>query len=108
METSPKETKPKKTCIICSEPTLREQALVGPICKKCWALDDVKQKYRYITKTRIKTEFKLKEKDFMHLPCHEVNNPHYRSASMMQLFLLVDVESLAKSKGIIPQTHVTK
>lgn len=72
----------KRQCEICGKPTTRLQPIVGiPICVKCWGKPEIKDKYKYITKTRVKTEFRLKDKDIENTPFYEIDNPHYKKAS---------------------------
>jgi hypothetical protein len=46
----------------------------------------------YITYTRAKKEFYLSDKDLESMVCKEANNPHYKCASPMKLYLLSDIQ----------------
>jgi hypothetical protein len=67
-----------------------------PLCAKCRS--QLPQKYGCITKTRALTEFRLREHELYRLAYIERDNPHYKSASPMHLFLLNQVQDLAKTK----------
>lgn len=66
-----------------------------PLCMKCrLSLAD----YRCITKTRALQEYRLREHELYRLRFKEHPNPHFRRSSPMQLFLLSQVQDLAKAK----------
>jgi hypothetical protein len=67
-----------------------------PLCASCRS--QFPQKYGCITKTRALREFRLREHELYRLVYIERDNPHYKSASPMHLFLLSQVQDLAKSK----------
>jgi XPA protein C-terminus/Restriction endonuclease len=67
-----------------------------PLCAKCRS--QLPQKYGCITKTRALREFRLREHELYRLTYIERDNPHYKRASPMHLFLLSQVQDLAKSK----------
>jgi hypothetical protein len=67
-----------------------------PLCAKCRS--QFPQKYGCITKTRALREFRLREHELYRLTYLERDNPHYKTASPMHLFLLSQVQDLAKSK----------
>lgn len=45
-----------------------------------------------ITKTHVKSEYKLKESDFKVLSCAAVDNPYYKCAPKMKLYLKQELE----------------
>jgi len=65
------------------------------LCNKC---KNNNEKYKTITKTRSKSEYNLNEKDLSILPFTKVDNPHYKCAAPMTLFLKTHVENLSKIK----------
>jgi Restriction endonuclease/XPA protein C-terminus len=67
-----------------------------PLCVGCRT--QLSQKYGCITKTRALQEFRLREHELYRLQYIERDNPHYKSASPMHLFLLNQVKDLAKTK----------
>lgn len=67
-----------------------------PLCSECRTR--FPQKYGCITKTRAIREFRLREHELHRLTYIERNNPHYKNASPMKLFLLARVQELAKVK----------
>jgi len=91
----------KKTnnlCFDCRAPTTRVDYFYGlPICKRC---RDLSESYQLITKSRAKSEYKLKDKDLADLLHMETTNPHFKSASSMILYLKDDVVWLAQQKAI--------
>lgn len=91
--------KPKLLCKNCGRKTVRLQPIVDiPICRNCWTDGSIKDQYKYITKTRAKSEFRLNEADLSKTSFFEVKNPHYATAAPMKLFLLDHIESVSKSK----------
>jgi hypothetical protein len=67
-----------------------------PLCAKCRS--QFPQRYGCITKTRALREVRLREHELYRLRYVERDNPHYKSASPMPLFLLNQVQELAKTK----------
>jgi len=67
-----------------------------PLCAKCQRNDP--DKYQYITKTRAIDHYRLKTSDLAMLGVHEVDNPHYKKAAPMQLYLLTQVKQVARDK----------
>ncbi len=67
-----------------------------PLCSGCRGR--FPQKYGCITKTRALREFRLREHELYRLTYVQRNNPYYKNASPMQLFLLAHVQELAKAK----------
>lgn len=90
-------TKAKLPCSECSKGTLRKHPILGTcLCANCQRQH--KDKYQYITKTRALSEYRLKPTDLGTLGVHEVDNPYYKKAALMQLYLLNQVEELSKKK----------
>lgn len=67
-----------------------------PLCAKCQRNNSAK--YQYITKTRAMGEYRLKPSELAELGVHKVDNPYYKKAAPMQLYLLSQVENQAKRK----------
>ncbi|MGE0822682.1 MAG: restriction endonuclease [Candidatus Binatia bacterium] len=84
----------------CCECGTRTRSIEGfhdkPLCAECRS--QFPQKYGCITKTRALQKFRLREHELYRLPYIERDNPHYKNASPMHLFLLGQVQDLAKSK----------
>jgi len=84
----------------CCECGTRTRSIDGfhdkPLCTECRS--QFPQKYGCITKTRALQKFRLREHELYRLPYIERDNPHYKSASPMHLFLRGQVQDLAKSK----------
>jgi hypothetical protein len=93
----PRTERKKHLCTHCLKPTTRLHPILDiPFCRPCQtARSDA---YRYITKTRALQEYRLKAGDIAPLRFHEVDNPHYKISSPMQLYLLSQIEQLAKRK----------
>lgn len=87
----------KSKCSHCGKATERIHPILDiPLCAKCQRSDP--NKYQYITKTRAIEHYRLKAKDLAALGVHEVDNPHYKKAAPMQLYLLTQVKQLAQEK----------
>jgi hypothetical protein len=87
----------KPQCVDCGKPTLRIHPILDiPLCAGCQREDQ--DKYRYITKTRAMEHYRLRPSDLATLGVHEVDNPHYKIAAPMQLYLLTQIEALAQRK----------
>lgn len=85
-------------CFDCFAPTTRSDYFYDlPICKKC---REASARCQLITKSRAKSEYKLKDSDLADLLSIETINPHFKSASAMILYLKDDVDWLAKQKTI--------
>ncbi|HVU48723.1 MAG TPA: restriction endonuclease, partial [Terracidiphilus sp.] len=67
-----------------------------PLCAICRS--KFPKKYGCVTKTRALREFRLREHELYRLTYIERDNPHYKNASPMQLFLLSQVQELARAK----------
>ncbi len=76
------------------------------MCSKCQRQHQ--DKYRYITKTRALGEYRLKLNDLEHLGVHEVDNPYYKKAAPMQLYLLSQVEELSNKKWGSPKPYTVE
>jgi hypothetical protein len=84
-------------CVECSKPTARIHPILDtPLCRKCQA--SLSSKYKYISKIRAMQEFRLKANDLEKLRFHAVDNPHYKVAAPMRLYLLKQIEELSKDK----------
>jgi hypothetical protein len=89
--------KVKPPCSECGKGTLRKHPIIGSyLCANCQRQHQ--DKYRYTTKTRALSEYRLKPSDLASLGMHEVDNPHYKKAAPMQLYLLRQVQELAEKK----------
>jgi hypothetical protein len=84
-------------CSECATPTNSIEFFYDtPLCLGCrLRLSD---KYGCITKTRALKEFRLREHELYRLSYIERPNPHYRRGSPMHLFLLSQVQELARTK----------
>lgn len=51
-----------------------------------------------ICQTRALDEFKVKKEDLQYVHHIEKDNPHYKTASRMKIFLIVELESLFKKR----------
>jgi restriction endonuclease Mrr len=84
-------------CSECSKATVRLHPILNvPLCAKCQRSKP--EKYRYVAKTRAMEQYRLGKKDLAHLGMYEVDNPHYKIAAPMQLYMLTQVEELARAK----------
>lgn len=83
----------------CCECGTRTRSIEGfhdkPLCAECRL--QLPQKYGCITKTRALQQFRLREHELYRLSYIERDNPHDKRASPMQLFLLGQVQDLAKA-----------
>ena len=67
-------------CVECNRPTGRIHPILNiPVCSDCRRR--VADKYEYISKTRAKETYRLKEADLLTLKVHIVDNPHYKVAA---------------------------
>jgi hypothetical protein len=92
-------------CFRCLGKNTREDVFYGfRICFDC------RKNYppcKLITKTRVKSEYGLVEKELENLESIEVENPYYKSGSKMKLYLEMDVIHLKKSiKGLEKPTNL--
>jgi len=87
-------SKKKEICENCGRKTVSgvHEILQIVLCLPC------ARKLKYITKSRLKSEYRLKESDLQSLNFLEVANPHFKVAPAMKLYLLEQVEYLAKNK----------
>ncbi len=67
-----------------------------PLCADCRR--GYPEKYFCVTKSRAVREYRLGAVDLARLPMYEVDNPHYKVAAPMKLYLLRQVRQLAKAK----------
>lgn len=99
--------KQKMKCTDCNKQTIRKHPILEiPLCQKCQVEND--EKYKYITKTKAMGEYRLKSKDLEKLKRHEVDNPYYKKAAPMQLYLLNQVQELSRSKWGAPEPYIVK
>ena len=88
---------PKQACSECRAGTRRLHPILAvPLCSACQRSNQ--EKYRYVTKGRAMGQYRLKLSDLATLGVHEVDNPYYKKAPAMQLYLLSQVEDLARRK----------
>lgn len=87
----------KSSCSDCGKTTVRVHPILEiPLWAKCQRSNQ--DKYQYITKTRAMDHYRLKSPDLAKLHAHGVDNPHYKKAAPMQLYLLSQVKHLARDK----------
>jgi Restriction endonuclease/XPA protein C-terminus len=100
-------TKTKPPCSECGKGTLRKHPILDKyLCANCQRQHQ--DKYQYITKTRALGEYRLKTNDLESLGVHEVDNPYYKKAAPMQLYLLNQVEELSKKKWGSPEPYTVE
>jgi restriction endonuclease/XPA-like protein len=88
--------KPKPKCIDCGKVTYRVHPILDiSLCADCRKRNE---KYAYITKTRALQEYRLKPDELSRLRMHEVDNPYYKKAAPMQLYLHSQVREMSKVK----------
>jgi hypothetical protein len=99
--------KPKPPCSECGKGTIRKHPILEIyLCASCQRQQQ--DKYRYITKTRALGEYRLKPDDLESLGVHEVDNPYYKKAAPMQLYLLNQVTELSKKKWGSPEPYIVE
>lgn len=87
----------KLPCVECGKLTSRKHPILDtPLCRPCHTARQ--DKYTYITKTRAMQEFRLKLGDLQNLRYHSVDNPHYKTAAPMQLYLRSQIQELSEVK----------
>ena len=97
--------KPKPKCVECGRITLRAHPILGvSLCAECQKGHP--DKYGFVTKTRAMHEYRLRSADLARLGMFEVDNPHYKVAAPMQLYLHRHVRDLAKAKHGNDQPYV--
>lgn len=102
-------SKQKFDCEKCGSETVRLQPIVKiPICQNCWGKTSVKEEYKYITKTRAKSEFRLNEKDITKLDFFEIKNPVYATSYPMKLYLFDQIEDLSKNKWNTTEPYIVE
>lgn len=98
---------PKAPCSECRKATTRKHPILNTyLCSNCQRQHQ--NKYRYITKTRAISEYRLKSADLESLGVHEVDNPYYKKAAPMQLYLFNQVEELSKEKWGSPEPYTVE
>ena len=83
-----------KFCSICNEPSTNLQLhrlLPNNFCEKCMEMKEL----QLITLSRAMNEYNLTKNNLLDLPYLRLQNPHYRCASPMYLYLLGDVKKLS-------------
>ena len=89
--------KKRQPCSECKKITVRIHPILRvPLCLNCQMNN--REKFRYISKTRALGEYRLKPNELSGLRSHLVDNPHYKKAAPMKLYLLSQVAELAKDK----------
>ncbi|MGH7136710.1 MAG: restriction endonuclease, partial [Pirellulales bacterium] len=92
-----RKNKPQSRCCECGKVTRRAHPILDVfLCANCRRASP--EKYRYITKTRALQEFRLKPEELSMLGVYEVDNPHYKKAAPMQLYLLTQVRDMSNRK----------
>lgn len=87
----------KCSCTHCGKRTVRIHPILDiALCANCQRQRP--EIYQYITKTRATEVYRLRSSDLNTLRAHEVDNPHYKKAAPMQLYLLTQIKSIALSK----------
>ena len=87
----------KYPCTHCNKFTRRLHPILKiPLCSQCQRQHP--EIYQYITKTRASELYRLKTSDLSSLGVHKVDNPHYKNAAPMQLYILSQIKELALSK----------
>jgi len=98
------EIRRQDACTGCGRATKRFHPILRlPLCLGCQQKD--RHKYGYITKTRALEEYRLKPKDISHLTYHEVDNPHYKKAAPMVLYLHSQIRDRAAEKWGSPEPY---
>ncbi len=89
--------KPKPKCVECGRVTVRQHPILDvSLCRECQAGHP--DKYGFVTKTRAMQEYRLRGDDLAKLEMFEADNPHYKVAAPMQLYLHRHVRDLAEVK----------
>jgi len=87
----------KHYCTHCKKRTVRFHPILDiPLCAKCQRQRP--ELYQYISKTRAMDTYRLRAADLKALDVHEVDNPHYKKAAPMQLFMLSHIRAAAQQK----------
>jgi len=87
----------KHHCTHCEKRTVRFHPILDiPLCAKCQRQRP--QQYQYITKTRAIDTYRLRATDLNALDVHEVDNPHYKKAAPMQLYMLSHIKAAAQQR----------
>jgi hypothetical protein len=99
--------KEKFKCTECNKQTIRIHPILDiPLCQKCQSTN--KTKYQYIAKTKALGEYRLKPRDLEKLKKYEVDNPHYKIAAPMQLYMLNQIQELSRLKWGAPEPYIVK
>jgi len=90
-------------CFDCNKFTTRVDAFFQiPLCNSCRKTN---LNVQLICKSKARKQYKLSERDIGELPFLEMDNPHYKCASAMKLYLLSDVHGLSRKKhGVVRKT----
>lgn len=93
----PRTAKPKPKCVECGRVTRRVHGIIGvSLCSECQQGNP--EKYACITKTRAIKEYRLTESDLAKLDVIETDNPHYKSAAPMRLYLHKHIKQVSLNK----------
>lgn len=88
---------PKYQCTHCEKRTVRIHPILDiPLCAICQRQRP--EIYQYISKTRAIENYRLRPADLKSLGVYEVDNPHYKKAAPMQLFLLTHIKAAAATR----------
>lgn len=80
-----------KLCVNChSNKTTKHRILGYYLCDRCKSMDA----YKFVYKTTLIKEYKLKQKDIKKIDAYEVKNPHYSTHSAY-LYRFIDAKRLA-------------
>lgn len=98
LNTMPRIAKPKPKCVECGRVTRRVHGILDvSLCADCRRGNP--DKYGCITKTRAIGEYRLSEADLARLDVIETDNPHYKCAAPMRLYLHRHVKQVSKRKN---------
>jgi Restriction endonuclease/XPA protein C-terminus len=87
----------KITCTHCTKETIRLHPILNiPLCANCQRQRP--ELYQYISKTRAMETYRLRPTDLKPLGYHEVDNPHYKKAAPMQLYMLSQIKTASNIK----------
>jgi len=91
-------------CADCGKTTKRLHPILKlPLCSGCQRKDQLR--YGYITKGRALEEYRLNPRDLRELEFHEVDNPHYKKAAPMVLYLRSQIREKAAAKWGSPEPY---
>ena len=85
-----------RRCLWCRSPCKDVDYLSNE--RVCFRCQKTSLRYEKVTATRAKAEYRITETDLSSLRCLETQNPHYRSAAPMRLYLSSAVQKLSLQK----------